>query len=149
MRMLRLLIISILVLTSACSEYLPISGGKLEGNVSNFFTEWTPLSKTKIVQMETKGSGGPYSVNLWTVDVNGLPYIFAGDNLAKWVKNIAKEPNVRLKVQSMIFELKAVRIKDKFMFEVFAKAWAKKYGNRPRNENIKETYLFKLEPRNN
>ena len=139
----------ILLLTlSACSEYLPIAGGELEGTVSPLPSQWNELATTDIVQLESTGDA-PYSVNLWVAEVGGAPHVFAGDNRTAWVKNIAGNPDVRLKIGEEIFELRAIRVSDPTVFEAFAQAWASKYGNRPRNENVNETYLFKLVPRNN
>ena len=73
--------------------------------------------------------------------------MFAGDNLATWVENIAKNPMVRLGAEERIYELKADRVTDPDVFEEFAQAWEAKYGNRPRNENVDETYLYRLTAR--
>jgi hypothetical protein len=51
---------------------------------------------------------------------------------------------VRLQADNVVYALKAERITDPDHFEQFAQAWAVKYGNRPRNERVEETYLFRL-----
>ena len=144
--MIHALPLTFLLALSACSEYLPIAGGKLEGKVSPLPGQWSELATTEIVQLESTGEA-PYSVNLWVAEVGGALHVFAGDNLAEWVKNIAANPDVRLKIGEEIFELRAIRVTDAGVFETFAQAWASKYGNRPRNENVDETYLFRLTPR--
>jgi hypothetical protein len=137
----------ILLLTlSACSEYLPIAGGELEGTVSPLPAHWSELATTKIVQLESTDEA-PYSVNLWMAEVGGAPHVFSGDNRAAWVENIAGNPDVRLKIGEEIFELRAIRVTDATVFETFAQTWEAKYGNRPRNESVDETYLFRLAPR--
>ena len=138
----------LLLALSACAEYLPIAGGELKGTVSPLPAQWSELATTEIVQLESTGDA-PYSVNLWIAEVGGALHVFAGDNLAEWVKNIAGNPDVRLKIGEEIFELRAIRVTDARVFETFAQAWASKYGNRPRNENVDETYLFRLAPRDN
>ena len=144
--MMRALPLIILLALSACSEYLPIAGGQLKGTVSPLPEHWSELATTEIIQMESIGDA-PYSVNLWMVEVDGAPHIFAGDNRAAWVENIAANPNVRLKINEEIFELRAKRVTDAAVFEIYAQAWKLKYGNRPRNERVDETYLFRLTPR--
>ncbi len=148
--MMRALILSFLLALTltlgACSEYLPIAGGKLEGNVSPLPEDWSELATTEVIQLESAGEE-PYSVNLWMVEVNGAPHVFAGDNRTEWVENIAGNPDVRLKVGEEIFELRALKVTDAAVFETFAQTWESKYGNRPRNENVDETYLFRLVPR--
>lgn len=131
---------------SACSKYLPVSGGALEGTVTALPQHWGEVSDVEVIQLETAGEK-PYSVNLWVVQVSGDLYVFAGDNRTAWVENMEYNNEVRLKANDLIYELKATQIKDKATFEKFAQAWEVKYGNRPRNENVDETYLFRLTPR--
>ena len=54
--------------------------------------------------------------------------------------------SVRLRSGDEVFELEAVGVNDSKAFESFAKAWEAKYGNLPRNENVEETYLYRLLP---
>ena len=131
---------------SSCSEYLPIAGGELEGTVSPLPADWRELATANIIQLESTGEAR-YSVNLWMVEVDGAPHVFAGDNQTQWVKNITGNQNVRLKIGEAIFELRAHRVNDAGVFETFAQTWESKYGNRPRNENVDETFLFRLSPR--
>jgi hypothetical protein len=122
----------LLLALSACSEYLPIAGGQLEGTVSPLPEHWSELATTEIVQLESSGYA-PYSVNLWMVEVDGAPHVFSGDNRAAWVNNIADNPDVRLQISEEIFELLAIRVNDATVFETFAQAWKPKYNTRPRN----------------
>ena len=112
----------LLLALSACSEYLPIAGGQLEGTVSPLPEYLSELATTKIIQMESTGDA-PYSVTLWIVEVNGAPHIFASDNPAAWVENIAGNPNDRIKIDEEIFELRAVRVTGADVFETYAQAW--------------------------
>jgi len=142
----RPLVIAALLLLNACAEYLPISSGALQGTVTENPQNWSEVATTEIIQLETRGTQ-PYSVNLWVVEIQGDLVIFAGDNQTNWVVNIEKNPNVRLQAKERIYELAATQITDAGTFEVFAQAWEAKYGNRPRNEQVDETYLFRLSPR--
>jgi hypothetical protein len=118
----------------------------LDGITTSTPTQWAQVATTEIIQLETTVDE-PYSVNLWTVEINGDLHIFAGDNRTNWVENIEQNADVRLRAEGHIYELRATRITDAATFELFAQAWETKYGNRPRNENVDETYLFKLRPR--
>jgi hypothetical protein len=40
--------------------------------------------------------------------------------------------------------MSAVRVEDPAEFAIFADAYKKKYGTRPRNENVAEVYLYRL-----
>ena len=129
-----------------CAEYLPFSGGGLEGSVAANPASFEEIGRQKIVQLETNPTE-PYSVNLWVIGNQDSLYIFAGDSETTWVRHIAVDPNVRLKIGESIYELAATRVTDAEEFEQFAQAWESKYGNRPRNENVEETWLLRLAAR--
>ena len=134
------------VLVSGCAEYLPIPSGALEGRVLPLPLSLDRITQDKIIQLET-GTSEAYSVNLWVVEVVGYLHVFAGDNKATWVENIEQNSNVRLRSGDEIFELEAVRVNDSEIFALFSEAWETKYGNRPQNESVEQTYLYRLRPR--
>ena len=134
-------------ITVGCSEALPIAGGALEGQVTALPNAWGPVARDEIIQLETNGPDGPYSVNLWTVEIDGDLHVFAGDNYATWVEHIESDDAVRLQSETAVFELRAERIRTPQHFERFAQAWEQKYGRRPMNESVEETYLFRLTAR--
>ena len=134
------------LLVTGCAEYLPISSGALEGRVLPLPPSLDRITQDKIIQLET-GTSEAYSVNLWIVEVSGYLHVYAGDNKAKWVENMEQNSNVRLRSGDEIFELEASRVNDPEIFELFAEAWEAKYGNRPQNESVEQTYLYRLRPR--
>ena len=127
-------------------HYLPFSSGKLSGKVAPFPEDWETIIEAQIIQLETNPSD-PYSVNLWIVNIENRPYVYAGDNYATWAKNIDSDSRVVLKSGNNVYKLNAKRVLDGEFFEKFASAWEEKYGNRPSNENYEETYLFRLSKR--
>ena len=134
------------LLATGCAEYLPISSGALEGRVLPLPPSLDRITEDKIIQLET-GTSDAYSVNLWVVEVSGYLHVYAGDNKATWVENMEQNSHVRLRSGDEIFELEAIRVNDPETFELFAEAWAAKYGNRPQNESVEQTYLYRLRPR--
>tara|TARA_B100000902_G_scaffold254978_1_gene241412 strand:- start:282 stop:725 length:444 start_codon:yes stop_codon:yes gene_type:complete len=134
------------LLATGCAEYLPISSGALEGRVLPLPPSLDRITEDKIIQLET-GKSEAYSVNLWVVEVSGYLHVYAGDNKATWVENMEQNSNVRLRSGDQIFELEATRVNDPDIFELFAEAWEAKYGNRPQNESVEQTYLYRLRPR--
>ena len=134
------------LLATGCAEYLPISSGALEGRVLPLPPSLDRITEDKIIQLET-GTSDAYSVNLWVVEVSGYLHVYAGDNKATWVENMEQNSNVRLRSGDQIFELEAIRVNDPDIFELFAEAWEAKYGNRPQNESVEQTYLYRLRPR--
>lgn len=133
-------------LVMGCAEYLPMSGGALEGRVVPLPQSLDQIVEDNIIQLETR-AGDAYSVNLWVVEVANHLQVFAGDNKANWVEDIEQNSNVRLRSGDEIYELAAVRVNDPEMFAAFSNAWEAKYGNRPQNESVEETYLYRLSPR--
>lgn len=134
------------LLVTGCAEYLPISSGALGGKVLPLPLSLNRITQDKIIQLET-GTNEAYSVNLWVVEVEGYLHVFAGDNKATWVENMEQNSNVRLRSGDEIFELEADRVNDPKIFELFSRAWEAKYGNRPQNESVEQTYLYRLRPR--
>ena len=134
------------LLATGCAEYLPISSGALEGRVLPLPPSLDRITEDKIIQLET-GKSEAYSVNLWVVEVSGYLHVYAGDNKATWVENMEQNSDVRLRSGDQIFELEASRVNDPDIFELFAEAWEAKYGNRPQNESVEQTYLYRLRPR--
>ena len=51
---------------------------------------------------------------------------------------------VRVLIDGKIYELTAYRVEDQAEFDAFSDVYEKKYGSRPRNENVDEAYLFQL-----
>ena len=142
----RSLILALILALFAGCDYLPFSGGRLDGLISALPENWSSILKQEIIQLETN-SEDPYSVNLWIVNVDNTPYVYSGDNYSTWAENIFEEKNVVLKAGGKLFKMEANRVLDARVFEKFASAWEAKYGNRPMNENYNETYLFALSKR--
>lgn len=141
------LVIVLITGLSSCAEYLPTAMGSLSGEVVALPISWSSVADEEVIQLETLGDDGAYSVNLWVAEVDGSLHVFAGDNYANWIQNMERKPEARLGVDGRIYELKGTRVTDPEVFERFAQTWESKYGNRPRNENVEETYLIRLSPR--
>ncbi len=137
------LMVSVVLFLSGCMEYLPFSSGALSGSVTSAPQDWTTLAQQEIIKLETNPDD-PYSVNLWVIGMGSVLYVHAGDNRATWVEHIEVNPNVRMLFGENIYELRGERVTDQEEFNAFAVPYEEKYGNRPRNENISEIYLFRL-----
>ncbi|MEM1232161.1 MAG: hypothetical protein AAGI15_16605, partial [Pseudomonadota bacterium] len=133
-------------LTACTGDWVPFSGGALEGPVTPAPADWRTVMTDEVIQLETQ-PGDPYSVNLWVVAGEDRLYIFAGANRATWIEHIEVDPRVRLRADGRIYELRADRVRSADEFEQFAQQWEAKYGDRPRNESVDETWLMRLTPR--
>lgn len=123
-----------------------LPGGELEGKVTPVPADWSLVRDIKTVQLESRPAD-PYSVNIWVIGLGTVAYVHAGANRTTWVEAIEADSRVRLRVDDAIFELVASRVTDAAEFARFSDAYEQKYDRRPRNENVAEAYLFRLEPR--
>ena len=135
-----------LALGACRGPFLLLPGGALEGKATPAPADWAFTDAVSTVQLETSTTE-PYSVNIWAIALGPAMYVHAGANRSTWVENIEADPQVRLRVDESIYELAAVRVVDQAEFDRFCDAYEKKYGRRPRNENVAEAYLFRLSPR--
>ncbi len=126
-----------------CGPILLLPGGQLSGPVEALPADWSFSDEVSTVQIETRPSD-PYSINIWAVGLGSHLYIHAGANRSRWVENLMADPLVRVRIAGKIYPLTAVRVEDSAEFATFADAYKKKYGTRPRNENVAEVYLFRL-----
>jgi hypothetical protein len=123
-----------------------LPGGALSGAIASAPGDWAFSDAVETVQLETRPSD-PYSVNIWMIGLGDAAYVHAGTNRAAWVEHIEADAHVRLRVDGALYELAGSRVASQEEFDRFSDAYERKYGRRPRNENVDEAYLFRLEPR--
>ena len=142
----RLIAAPLFLLISGCGPFLLLPGAKLNGATAAVPSDWSITDEVNTVQLETNPED-PYSVNIWAVGMGPLLYAHAGANRSRWVENMEDNPDVRLRVAGEIYDLRASRVEGQDEFDRFSDAYQQKYGSRPRNENVDEAYLFRLEGR--
>lgn len=126
-----------------CGPTLLLPGGALSGPDSEAPVDWSFSDEVSTIQLETNPAD-PYSVNIWAVGLGDRLYVHSGTNRATWIEHMETDPQVRAKVGESIFALQAEQVTSAEEYSIFANAYEKKYGNRPRNENISEIYLYRL-----
>ena len=102
------------------------------------------IALAAVVTLTETQPSDPYSVKLWIVGKGPLLYVHAGANRAAWVEHIEANANVRVLIDGNLYELVAERVTDQGEFDAFGDLYEAKYGNRPRNEDVDEAYLFRL-----
>ena len=142
----RLLSILATLLLVGCGPILLIPGGALSGGVAETPSDWDFTRDISTIQLESRPAD-PYSVNIWATGIGESLYLHAGANRANWVEHIEADPRVRVQIDGQIYELQATRVEDPAEFERFAEAYFVKYGTRPRNENVAEVYVMRLDAR--
>ena len=140
----RTLLLLVLAICTGCGPTLLFPGGALDGKSAAVPEDWPAVSgDVSTIQLETRPAD-PYSVNIWAVGIGPRLYIHAGANRSTWVEHMEEDPKVRVRIEGMLYEVTASRVETQEEFDRFSDAYENKYGNRPRNENVQEAYLFRL-----
>lgn len=133
----------------------PFPGPELAGSlVEQPVDDWSSVDAVKVVQIETRPEN-PYSVSTWLTRVGDGIYVFAGDDESPWVQNIGDDPRVRIRIEGLIYERRAVRVTDLETKHTFLSTMRSKYehdlGFDPefwqRAWDTGEFVLFRMEPR--
>lgn len=125
---------------------LLLPGGKLDGNAMPTRADWSFAGEYGTVQLETRPDA-PYSVNVAFTIIDGQIYINAGDTETQWVKNIAADPRVRLRLAGVLYDLRANRVTDSAEIAAFAEAWTSQSLFRRDPAQLDEVWLYRLAPR--
>ena len=141
-------ILALALTTMACGPMGPIPGGRLSGEVApSAPAEWSSSDSIKNVQLETRPSD-PYSVNIWGVGIGDRFYVASGRGEENtWARYILEDPNVRLRVGEIIYELRALRVTDEESRTAFLEALQRKYEWEPDDDEAANAWLFRLDSR--
>lgn len=128
-------VILLSVLTAACEPVDRRPGTWLSGDVVEIPGDWSVTATEMEIFVETSPWWGvPHSVttvvaasgeHLYVPSIYEQAAVFPGTK--RWNKNIAADPDVRLKIGELLYELKAVPVLDPAEFDVGFRALADKY----------------------
>jgi hypothetical protein len=91
----------------------PIAGGRLRGAPGVAPADWSFVDAVAEVQVETRLGPLPWSVTTWVFSHAGRLYLPARNCLEKrWVMNLLADPDVRVRIEGRLYELRAVREED-------------------------------------
>ena len=121
-----------IALTVACSiePSDERTGFGLSGEVHQQAVEdWSFTEDTDEIFIETVTSYWiPHSVTIWCVTVGNELYVAADDADKKsWVANVARDPNVRLKIGDKVYEQKLVPVTDVATMSAIDSGFARKH----------------------
>jgi hypothetical protein len=140
----RLLALLLGLALSACNGPLPfLSGGKLAGTSAPAPADWSSVPDSGTAQLETRPDD-PYSVNLVYTVVAGRVYINAGDTETNWVKHIAANPDVRLRIDGTLYVLRAERVGDRAEIAAFGAAWTSQSMFRRDPAKLDPVFVYRL-----
>ena len=123
-----------------------MSGGALEGESRPAPEDWSFAGDYGTAQLETQPAE-PYSVNLAYTIVDGVLYVNAGGSETQWVKNMSADPRVRLRLDGVLYELRAERVTDEDEIAAFSRAWLAQSTFRRDPQGYDEVWIYRLTPR--
>lgn len=123
-----------------------IPGGRLDGDVQSVPSDWSFAGDYGTIQLETRPEE-PYSVNIAYTVIAGSVYINAGDTETQWVKNMATNPQVRMRLSGALYELRAERVLDAAEISAFGTAWTDQSTFRRDPTKLDEVWIYRLVPR--
>jgi hypothetical protein len=141
---LRCLLLALSVASLGCNgPFLLLPGGALSGEATPVPADWSFAGSAGTAQLETRGDA-PYSVNIAYTVVGGALYINAGDTETQWVKNIAAEPNVRLRIDDALYDTRAGRVSDAAEIDAFAEAWSNQSFFRRDPRKLERVWIYRI-----
>jgi hypothetical protein len=153
MTFLSTLMLSMLLLTSCSGPLGPFAGGALQGTSVDVPQNWDTIAAVEHVQLETVNEGKPRSVLIWVGTIDGRLYIatslISGASSPAdrtWVKNVTANPNIRLRVGDLIYQLQALRELDPARLAAARTAMMSKYDVES-DEQSKSAWLYELQKR--
>jgi hypothetical protein len=120
-----------------------LPGGSLDGDAEPAPADWSFAGDYGTVQLETLPED-PYSVNIAYTVVDGRLYINAGDTETQWVKNMSANPLVRLRMDGLLYDLRAERVTDAVAIDAFGDAWTSQSMFRRDPRKLDEVWIYQL-----
>ncbi len=142
----RLFVLLLAFVPAGCNgPILLLPGGSLDGDVMPAPSDWAFAGESGTVQLETRPEA-PYSVNVAFTVIDGQLYINAGGTATQWVQNIAANPLVRLRVNGVLYDLRAERVTDSAEIAAFGEAWTSQSAFRRDPTELDEVWLYRFAP---
>ena len=138
--------IVVIVALTGCDPMGPLPGGALAGEVNTLPDDWAMVEEIETVQLETNPDD-PYSVNLWVVSLDSGLYIAAGGGETRWSKQISIDPEVRLRINHKIYELRASSVDNNEELEEVRRAYLDKYAMESDSAQFNDSRVFRLDRR--
>jgi len=106
---------------------LGFAGGALSGTVEAPPDDWSFTDDWIVVEVEVRPDE-PYSVNLLCAAVGDRLYVASGSGPdATWVKALAEDPEVRLRIDDRIYLLRATPVVEPAEIDAYLEALVAKY----------------------
>ena len=103
-----------------------LRGERSSGNVQ----DWRFTGDVEEIFIETRTWYGlRHSTTIWCVDLDGTLYIgsYYDDDIKYWEKNIARNPEARLRIQDQLYDVSVTPVADRALSERLDQRYAEKY----------------------
>ncbi len=137
---------AVVILATACEPIGPIPGGRLDGELAEQpVRDWSFANGFDTIEIETR-PGDPHSVTVWCVAWGDALYIPTRDPESKhWVNNVVADPRVRVRVDGVLYEGRAVRVTDEQELAGAVPALLEKYDIELEPGEETNAWLFRIE----
>jgi len=152
----RALLVSIVALgVLGCGPIGPLPGGRLSGEVGPpDASDWSAVAQEQTLHLETRPED-PHSVNTWFVVLG--PRLYVPTSMIRgpkdpaerdWVANVQADPNVRLRIDGIVYERTAKRVEAGAEYDDARAALEKKYKRDPEDRDPERViWIFRMDPR--
>ncbi len=123
-----------------------LPGGALVGAEKPVPSSFAFAGDAGTMQLETNPTE-PYSVNIAYTFVDDVFYINAGDTETQWVKHIDANPDVRVRIDGTLYEMRAERVRDADEIAKFGEAWTNQSVFRRDPTAFDEVWIYRLTAR--
>lgn len=119
------LVVAALWLAGCGGPLGPFAGGELSGVSAEPPASWRHVPET--IQLEVRPQA-PYSVNVWSIGIGPHLYVATGKEGSSWLRYLQADANVRVRLDGMIYALRAVEVRQSEERKRVIAAYQSKYG---------------------
>ncbi len=139
----------------ACGPIGPFAGGRLSGEIGPAqVSDWADVAEQKTAHLESRPSD-PHSVTVWFVSSRSDLFVptsmISGTkepSKRSWSANVAENPNVRIRIDGVVYERIATRVEDPSEFERVRALLEAKYDIQPEDRDPdRSIWLYRLSER--
>jgi hypothetical protein len=107
------------------SPGLWLRGENSEGSIS----DWGFTREVEEIFIETRPwYQTPHSTTIWCVELDGALYIGSyGDEKKRWERNLARNPEARLRIAGKIYQVRVTPVTDRDLIDALDAAYVQKY----------------------
>ena len=122
-----LLVAGVVAWFSGIGPWAVIPGGVLWGEVRDPPADWAFTDSIAEVQVQTHVGPLPWSVTTWVLSHQGRLFLAAGECERVWTRRVKADPEIRVRIDGTIYELRADHVTDRALGAALAPVVLHKY----------------------